>query len=149
MQQKRSVFVFAINLCLSLANISLFRLQDAVHRLGDGDVLCIKEVRVCVHCHADLTVTEPVLRGFGAQDALQQRRLGVTQFVQGAAFAALASCDHLAVHLVGAHILGVSAETVIDGEVAPPAPVVRLVDEIAQLVVEHRRALRLLLTGGL
>ena len=61
---------------------------------------------------------------------------------------ALVSCDLLAVYLVGGHVLGEPAETVVDGEVAPLPPVVCLVDEAAELVVEHRCTFCLFDTDG-
>lgn len=44
------------------------RLQNAVHRFCNGDVLGIQEVRIRVHRHADLAVAEPVLRCLGAHN---------------------------------------------------------------------------------
>ena len=105
-------------------------------------------MRIHVHRHADLTVVEPVLCSFGTRDASQQRRLGVAQLVKNVTFIALVSCDLLAVYLVGGHVLGEPAETVVDGEVAPLPPVVCLVDEAAELVVEHRCTFCLFDTDG-
>ena len=91
---------------------------------------------------------EAVLRGFRAHGALDECRLGVAQLVELQALVALAARDLLAVHPVGAHVLGEHAEAVVDREVAPPARVVVRVDELPELVGEHGRLVRLMKADG-
>ncbi len=89
-----------------------------------------------------------MLRGFRAHGALDECRLGVAQLVELQALVALAARDLLAVHPVGAHVLGEHAEAVVDREVAPPARVVVRVDELPELVGEHGRLFRLVKADG-